>query len=73
MRKRATALTRAGASPAAWGYVAALLATLGGAVWVVAAYFKPAWSSVSQEILFLCLLALILYELTKAGRAGRGE
>jgi hypothetical protein len=71
IRKRATVVTHDGISAATWWRVAASLALLAGAVWVAAPYFKPGGASLSQRILFLCLLALILYELAKVGRAGR--
>ncbi len=73
IRKSATVSTRAEISAAVWWRVAASLATLVGAGWAAAPYFKPGGASLSQRILFLCLLALILYELTKVGRAGRVE
>lgn len=73
MRERPTHVGCAGTSSAGrWWCAAAWLVALGGAVWVAVPYFKSERSPVSQKILFLCLLGLILYELTKAGRGGRG-
>lgn len=71
IRKSATVLTHDGMSATTWWRVAASLAVLVGAAWVAAPHFKLGGASLSQKILFLCLLALILYELTKVGRAGR--
>jgi hypothetical protein len=53
-----------------WRRSVALLAALGGAGWVAFGYFDRYWSS--REVIFLCLLALIFYELMRLGRGGRG-